>query len=186
MGLTLHSYDLLMRHAKPGTMLELGNQTIYFGLEYGKPAKPMFNLMGFQHTSVDMNGQDGALAIDLSKINPCEIGENYDVVTDFGTSEHVKNYYNCWCNKYAACKTGGLVVSENPKTGNWPGHGLHYLTENFYKSLAEATQMDILELGESAAMGNVTDGWNIYAALRKTQKEFISEKEFNKLDFLPK
>ena len=176
-----------MRYAKAGNqMLELGNQTIYFGDDYDKPAKPMFEEMGFRHLSIDMNGQDGAKEADLS-IKTDFTGyfarNKFDIVTDFGTSEHVKSsLYACWWNKHTNCKTGGYIISENPKTGNWKGHGHWYYTEDFYRNLAEIQGYEIMELGEHAAMGNFTDGWNIYCILRKKSNDiFITKKEFNKL-----
>lgn len=169
-----------MRHLKPGdSILELGNQTIYFGSSYGHPAKPMFEGLGYAHVSVDINGQDGAIECDLSKkldLKSLNKMNHYDVVTDFGTSEHVKDFYNCWLNKWNACKENGLIVSENPKTGNWKGHGHHYLTKEFYKGF------DTLEMGEHCAMGNCIDGLNIYSVVRKTGK-FMTRKEFNKLEY---
>ncbi|KKN67207.1 hypothetical protein LCGC14_0463800 [marine sediment metagenome] len=193
MGLTKYSYDLLMKYAKTGDqMLELGNQTIYFGDDYGKPAKPMFEKMGFEHISIDLNGEDGAFKLDLGKKwklwkKLCDISilfppSNFDIVTDFGTSEHVKNIYNCWFNKYNFCKTGGYIISENPKTGNWKGHGHWYCTEEFYRNLAKAQGYEIIELGEHPAMGNTTDGWNIYCVLKKIKSSsFITKAQFNKL-----
>ena len=42
----------------------------------------------------------------------------------------------------------------------------------------------LLEVGEHAAMGNVTDGWNVYCVLRKNEDtKFISKKDFYSLDF---
>lgn len=186
MGLTKHSYDLMMRYAKKGdSILELGNQTIYFGDDYGKPAKPMFEKMGFKHLSIDMNGEDGAKKSDLSVQSDFTGGftrNKFDIVTDFGTSEHIEeSFYNCWWNKHTNCKTGGYIISENPKTGNWKGHGHHYLTEDFYRKLADIQGYEIMELGEHPAMSNTTDGWNIYCVLKKLTDKFITEKQFNKL-----
>lgn len=187
MGLTKYSYDLLMRYAKTGNqMLELGNQTIYFGDDYGKPAKPMFEKMGFSHISIDLNGEDGAVKSDLSIKTYYTIMVNcraFDIVTDFGTSEHIKpSLYACWWNKHTNCKYGGYIISENPKTGNWKGHGYWYYTEEFYRNLAKAQGYEIMELGEHPAMGNTTDGWNIYCVLKKIKSNsFITKAQFNKL-----
>lgn len=187
MGLTAHSFDLLTRNAIGGeSILELGNQTIFFGEFWGKSAKPMFRALGYTHVSVDMNGKDGAIKCDLSK--PCNFSSDnnclyYDIVTDFGTSEHVKDFYLCWVNKHHNCKVGGLIISENPKTGNWPRHGHHYITEDFYTKLAYMAGYEIVEIGEFAAEHNEVDGWNIYSVLKKTRKEFISLIQFETLDF---
>jgi hypothetical protein len=106
-----------------------------------------------------------------------------DIVTDFGTSEHVSNYYNCWLNKHNGCKVGGLIISENPKVNNWHGHGFHYLTKEFYTELCKVAGYELIEVGEHAAMGNVTDGWNVYGVLRKVSDVFPSQSEFYALPF---
>lgn len=188
MGLTQNSYDLMMRYAKTGdSILELGNQIIFFGNDYGKPAKPMFEKMGLKHVSVDTNGQDGAIILDLSKKIPLQyylcIANLFGIVTDFGTSEHVSNFYNCWLNKHSLCKIGGYIISENPKTGNWKGHGHHYLTESFYQKLAYMAGYEMMEIGEHPAMSNTTDGWNIYCVLKKLKDNFITKQQFKTLDY---
>jgi hypothetical protein len=111
---------------------------------------------------------------------------------DAGTSEHVgtngkhdiKAIYNCWKNKHNLVKVGGFIVSENPKTGNWPGHGFNYYTTDFYKLLAGFGDYSLIDLGEHPAMGNTTDGWNVYCVMQKTKEEFISLEKFKKCGIL--
>ena len=74
-------------------------------------------------------------------------------------------------------------MCENPKTGNWEGHGNHYMTMDFYKQLEGLVDMEIKELGEHPAMGNKKDGWNVYCVFTKKGGEFCSEKKFAKLDY---
>lgn len=180
MGITGFSHQLLNKYLEPSfTMLELGNQNLYFNPHYGEVAKPYYESRGHKHVSVDINGKDGAISKNLG--DPLELGERFDIVTDFGTSEHVAGFYGCWKNKHDHCKLGGLIVSENPKTENWKGHGHHYLTQLFYRELAEVMNYNILEIGEHPAMSNTKDGWNIYCVMRKNEEEFITKEEFNKL-----
>jgi hypothetical protein len=133
----------------------------------------------------------------------------YDLVTDWGCGEHivqaeeykpvsfhgghinsmyplgVKNieegYYNCWLNKFNLCKNGGVIISENPKSGSWPSHGYSYLTMFFYIGLCEIADLEIIELGENAASGNNVDGWNIHCILLKTGNTFPSFEQFSEL-----
>ena len=182
MGLTSHSFELLSRHIKCNdSILELGNQTIYFGKDYGKPAKLMFEAMGHKHVSIDLNGLDGALNIDLGKPIKEKLGL-FDLVMDVGCSEHVEDMYICCKNKHIFLKTGGLMIVELPKTGNWAGHGYWYFTEEFFQKFAYAQHYEILEIGEHPAMGNTTDGWLICCVLRKLEdNKFISRKVFDGL-----
>lgn len=189
MGITKFSYDTLKKHngiVAGIKMLELGDQNIYFGNNYGDYAKPFFKEKGIEHVSIDLGTQiGGAIEADLSKpIDKPEWVNYFDVITNFGTSEHVSNLYECFASIHKFCKTGGIMFHENPKTGSWLGHGFHYMTKEFYKGLAALCKYEIIELGQHSAMGNTTDGWNIYSVLRKTEdSEFITEKEFNQLDF---
>ena len=179
MGVTTHSNNLVQKHkGNAKTMLELGSQNTYFDSQAMGVAKPYYQSQGFEHVSVDLNAEYGSIAKDLSQLH--DLGQ-FDLVTDFGTSEHVPDFYMCWLNKHKACKIGGLIISENPKVDNWHGHGYHYVTKDFYIELAKVAGYEIVELGEHAAMGNVTDGWNVYCVLRKTSEQFPTGVEFYSL-----
>ena len=190
MGITDFSLTLLNKYVKENDkVLELGAQNLYSCEYEGSPyADKYYKQKQCEYTCLDLNEENNALKLDLgTKLTL----EKYNVVTDFGTSEHIgidgkhdpKAFYNCWLNKHNACEVGGLIINENPKTGNWIGHGFNYVTVDFYKQLAEANNYEILELGEHPAMNNTTDGWYIYCVLRKTQNKFITITNFKKLTF---
>jgi len=190
MGITDFSLSILNKYiSEQKTVLELGSQNLYSCEFEGYPyADNYYNSKGLEYTCIDLNKENNALDLNLGvKLSL----EKFDIVTDFGTSEHVgtngkhdaKAFYNCWLNKHNACKLGGLIISENPKTGNWLGHGFNYVTQNFYRQLAEANGYEILDLGEHPAMNNTTDGWNIYCVLKKTQDKFMTLTNFKKLEF---
>jgi hypothetical protein len=190
MGITDFSLLILNKYInEQKTVLELGAQNLYVESYPSAPyADKYYTAKGLEYTCIDLNKENNAMELDLSiKQNL----DKFDIVTDFGTSEHVgidgkhdpKAFYNCWLNKHNACKIGGLIISENPKTGNWIGHGFNYVTENFYRQLAQSNGYEILEIGEHPAMNNITDGWNIYCVLRKTQEKFMTLTNFKKLEF---
>jgi len=190
MGITDFSLLILNKYInEQKTVLELGAQNLYVESYPGAPyADKYYKAKGLEYTCIDLNKENNAIELDLSIKQTLD---KYDIVTDFGTSEHVgidgkhdtKAFYNCWLNKHNSCKIGGLIISENPKTGNWPGHGFNYVTENFYRQLAEANGYEILEIGEHPAMNNTTDGWNIYCVLRKTKDKFMTLTNFRGLEF---
>lgn len=193
MGLTQHSIELMFPYLKTDiSVLELGAQNLYGDYKYGAYASEYYQeRFNASYKCIDLNGENEALKIDLSQ--PVHLDQLFDVITDFGTSEHVgrtpldwKAIYNCWKTKHILCVTGGYIISENPKTGNWPGHGFNYYTQEFYKELAEAMGYELKEIGEHAAMGNTTDGWNVYSVLRKVEdKPFMSLSQFKKLSLKP-
>jgi hypothetical protein len=190
MGVTSFSKQLISRH-KRNTVIELGSQNIYDGqYPHGTYASMFYMALGFtKYSSIDLNGENFSLKLDLSidqKFKP-----EWDMVTDFGTSEHVgvahgkwdwRPIYYCWKNKHNLLKVGGIMINENPKTGNWPGHGFNYYTKDFYEQLCKVADYKILEIGEFPAEGNTTDGWNVFCVLEKTGDKFPSLNEFKKLD----
>jgi len=169
------------------SVLELGAQNFYHtypSVKYGDYADKYYKAKGVEHYEcIDLNGENNARVWDLSKpIAPFGL---YDLVTDLGTQEHisaemsVEALYNCWATKYFA--SSRLIVSANPKTGNWPKHGAYYFTTKFYEELAFLTRMRIVKLNEKPAMGNTTDGWEVMCVLEKTPaSRWIGLDEFAK------
>lgn len=212
MGITSFDIQLIQKalSLKPEikTVCELGSQNLYLGNEPEPPfASIWYEAEKIKYACIDMAGDNNALKYDLGK--PIEIKDQYDLITDFGTSEHVVNmkeftevafhgghinsiypkgefeiesgFYNCWKNKHGLLKIGGLMINVNPKTGHWPGHGYTYISEDFYTELIAIAGYEIIELGENCAMGNCENGKNIYSILRKVNEKFPSVEEFYKI-----
>jgi hypothetical protein len=189
MGLHDKSFDVLQwifaTHPYMKSVLELGSQNIYHNwgsVKYGDYADKYYKIKGVEHYDcIDLNGENNAKVWDLSQpIAPFGL---YDLVTDFGTQEHIsvemsmEALYNCWSTKYFAASR--LIVSANPKTGNWPGHGAYFFTTKFYEELAHLTRMRIVRLEEQFAMGNDKDGWEVMCVLEKTPaSRWIGRDEF--------
>lgn len=180
MGVTQISLDRITPYLKTGMrMLELGAQNLYDNNHYGWIAKDYFETLFIEHTSIDINQHQKCEYADLRELLPYR---DFNIVTDYGTCEHIDgSLYVPYLNIHNACKPGGIMIHENPKTGNWPKHGYHYFTEGFYTALAKACGYEILELTSEASMGNDIDGWNVSCVMRKGDGEFISEEQFNKI-----
>ena len=120
----------------PGLMLELGNKHNLSVKRAGGDGvyKNWFQALGWDHTSVDINGKDGALPLDLTQDQ--DLGQ-FDLVTNFGTTEHIGDDIAqqgvAWRNIHRAC--AGLFVSVTPLPGDWPTHGRWYPTRTFFESL---------------------------------------------------
>jgi hypothetical protein len=184
MGITAFSISLLDKYkGQVKKVCELGVQRLY-DKDYNNNY-PYANTYykGIEYTSIDLSGENGALMIDLDK--PNKFDGVYDLVTDFGASQHLNDTYNVHKTMYDLCKEGGLIIQENPKTGNWKGYALTYKTKEFYEGLSKFTGMEILELGEHPAMGNDIDGWNVYCVMRKGSGKFPSKSKFKELDLRP-
>ena len=158
------------------SVLELGAQNFYqnYGsVKFGCYADQYYKVKGVtRYDCIDLIGENYAMVWDLSK--PVDVTEQFDLVTDFGTQEHVsttfdcEKLYNCWTLKYDLASRH--ILSVNPKTGNWPGHGAYYFTPDFYRVLSQKSGLRILRLEEHYAMGNDKDGWEVLCLLEKTPR----------------
>jgi len=123
------------------SMLELGNKKNPAGVY-----KCYFESRGVRHVSIDWNGEDGALNLDLRLPIWDKVGK-FDMVTNIGTTEHVERQAGVWENIHMCCKVGGVVVSITPRPGDWWWHGEWYPTELFFKVFAELNSYRIDAFG---------------------------------------
>ncbi len=181
MGITQTSLDRINRYIKTGdSILILGCQNLYNTDNYGEIAHSYFEQKQHNVFSLDILGCQGSKAMDLREVlDLCQV----DLVLQHGTVEHIDgSLYQPFKNIHDACKVGGVMIHENPMVGNWPGHGYHYFTEEFYTAIADALNYEVLELTKEAAMGNVKDGWNISCVFCKiSDNPFIAEQQFNEI-----
>lgn len=175
MGYTSKSIEIVNKYLSGvKSVCDLGAQNNYSQPHLPAPyMSEWYKQKGIEYVSIDINGENGSLAFDLSK--PIKYDQTFDLVCDFGTGEHVEGFYHCMKNIDKLCKVGGIIIRENPKTGNWPGHGFNYVDVHFYYDLCEATGYELLHIEEWPAMGNDKDGWNVIAVMRKTKSGFIKE-----------
>jgi hypothetical protein len=128
------------------SILELGNKRKEQGTY-----KSLFQHLGFRHVSVDTNGRDGALPLDLTK--PLKLGK-FDMVSNIGTSEHVSEsaypgQVACWRNILEAMHVGSVLVSITPQEGSWKWHGVWYPQKPFFTELARLNGLVVERLYNS-------------------------------------
>jgi len=136
-------------------MLELGNQELGASSSE-RTAKQYFEARGVNHTSIDLNGLDGAVVVDLSK--PSDRSDwigHFDVVTNCGTTEHVDPYdaqYEAFRNIHTWLRPGGIAIHVLPDVhaleeyGTWRGHCENYYSREFVEMLATANGYKILDM----------------------------------------
>jgi SAM-dependent methyltransferase len=117
-------------------MLELGNKKTG-DVSY----KSYFESIGFEHVSVDWNGEDGALRLDMRQ--PLPNWEPFDMVTNFGCTEHVEVQVPIWESIHRLCKVGGVYIGMCPSPGDWWWHGTWYPSQAFYTQYAERNGYEI-------------------------------------------
>jgi hypothetical protein len=135
------------------SMFELGNQR-FIGGEFST-GKQHFEHYGMLHTSVDINGEDGALALDLRKPELFyDFKCRYDVLTNLGVTEHVEpivSQYECFSIIHDVVRAGGIMihmvpdVEELDASGAWNKHCSIYYQKEFFSELAEHCNYTILE-----------------------------------------
>lgn len=149
---------------KAQSILELGAQLF---LVNGKSVGYFKNLLGFPITSLDIKGENGSLPLNLSNEIPAEHQKEYDLITNFGTSEHVANQYQCWKNIHCFCKKGGYVINEIPEKGSWKNHCKFYVEKSFFEALSADFEIVLLKPIFYRGQGN-----NILCIQRKKTDTF--------------
>jgi hypothetical protein len=139
-------------------MCELGNQIMKYNGDPGLAAyvgagkfyrtgKEYFELHdGFHHTSLDINGKDGAESVDLTLCLPPHL-HGFDVVTNFGTTEHIveADQSMVFYNIHQLMKVGGIVVHIVPlHGGSLAHHGKFQYTPQFLIQLIDAYKYSVL------------------------------------------
>ena len=123
------------------TMIELGNKKNANGTY-----KDMFESNGIQHTSIDTNGLDGALNLDLREkllLKDLGLKSKVDCVSNIGTTEHVVPQGEVWANILRWLKVGGYFISVTPMPEQWWWHGDLYPTAAWYESFCELNKLEI-------------------------------------------
>ncbi len=137
-----------------------------------------------EHISIDINAQNGAVPLNLAA--PINKWNNYfDLVTNFGTTEHVGNQFEVFRNIHNFTKIGGAMIHTVPIVGGWLRHcNIHY-EPWFFTDLANLLNYKIVY-----AENRIVDGrWRNQTEIDKTlvcailikEKDtpFIQENKFN-------
>jgi len=148
--------DLLKRsYFRRGlSVCELGSQD-FVPKNYGtlahcttdKSARGLYEYLGMTpYVCIDLNGEHGALQLDLNSAK--WTGESqFDVVTNHGTTEHVFNQANCFTFMHDVVKLGGLMITVCPSQG-YSRHGMYCYGELLFQELASANHYKTIRLYE--------------------------------------
>ena len=143
---------ILSNNLQP-SVVELGNQTlknkkaraeIYKKLNI-EPAKELTSTkdwylsIGFKrYLAIDVNTERDAIAMDLNTdiSQQYNFREQFDLITDNGTGEHVFNQYTLFKNAHDLCKVGGYMIHALPFY-RWVDHGFFNYNPNLFPCLAQ-------------------------------------------------
>ena len=163
-------------------VLELGSQSIYSGHGMNESSgKEYFQNKGICHTSVDLDGQYGALALNLGELSHFQSMNNkYDIVTNIGTTEHVEpldSQYACFQNIHNCLKVGGIAIHQVPDIFDYhynqhhKNHCKYFYSEYFFDTLAKHNKYQLICNSKGLLDGTI---WSVY---RKTSiSSFIINK----------
>jgi hypothetical protein len=106
------------------------------------PAAPMARLMwewlGFSYAAIDIDDSPGSIPLDLNFDEvPKSQRDIYDLVTNFGTTEHVANQLNAFKIAHDLATEGGVMIHHLPCQGNL-NHGLVNYSPKFFWMLARS------------------------------------------------
>ena len=166
----------------PGLVIcELGNQIVRERGIDRYSAKFYYGNKGAIHMSIDMNGRDGAYQYDLRKPIPSVFHSRFDLVTDYGTIEHVNNQYEAWRNVHKLCRVGGVMIHVVPLEGYYKGHSNYYYNEDIMENIAAAFGYEVLQIKIITRTKKMRA---VAAAFRKGQSFFPDEQRFSEIGII--
>lgn len=123
------------------SVCELGDQWMS-GLPKPLLAAEWFTALGCgRYASIDGNGR-GTITHDLNRsiaLDP------FDLVTDFGTGEHIFDQAQVWRTLHDLTKPGGFIVFDRPSQG-YTTHCYYLVDECLFRDVAAANRYDVMSL----------------------------------------
>ena len=110
--------------------------------------KDYFKSIGFRdYKSIDINGAYNSLQFDLNKniSETYNYKEEYDLVINNGTGEHVFNQYALFLNFHNLTKLNGVMLNILPFI-DWINHGFYNFNPIFFADLAASNNYEIIKI----------------------------------------
>jgi SAM-dependent methyltransferase len=141
-------FDLPVLEAKP-IGVELLSETAPL-------ARQFWEWLGFQYASIDIDGSPNSIPLDLNyDMLPDWARKKFDLVTNFGTTEHVANQLNAFKIIHDLTAPGGIMIHVVPAQG-LDNHGLLKYDPKWFWILARSNDYRWLDFDYSSR-GHITD-----------------------------
>ena len=114
-------------------------------------AREFWTWLGLNYASIDIDGSPGSIALDLNYDEvPAGLLGRYDVVTNFGTTEHVANQLQSFKIIHDLATAGAIMLHVLPASG-MPNHGLVSYNPKFFWMLGRSNGYKIafMTMGQS-------------------------------------
>src|SRR5439155_24291543 len=119
------------------------------------------DLTNIEYNSIDVCPGLKTEILDLNfDTLPTHMIGHYDIVLNFGTTEHVFNQWNCFEVMHDACMVGGAICHQLPASLE---HGYYCYTPLFFREMAAANNYEILDLFVTPAGESKIDALEIPA-----------------------
>jgi hypothetical protein len=136
-------------------------------------AREFWTWLGFRYASIDIDGSPGSIPLDLNYDEvPTEFIGKYDVVTNFGTTEHVANQLQSFKIVHDLATPGGLMLHVLPTSGGL-NHGLVSYNPKFFWMLGRSNGYKIafMTMGQSERNSGLPENLLEFLALYEPQAE---------------
>jgi SAM-dependent methyltransferase len=112
------------------------------GQEFQLPEAPrtrqVWEWLGYEYAAIDIDGSPGSIPLDLNFDRaPLLQRKKFDLVTNYGTTEHIANQLNAFRVIHDLTKVGGVMVHRLPTQG-YITHGLMNYDPKFFWMLARS------------------------------------------------
>jgi hypothetical protein len=141
-------------------------------------AREFWTWLGLNYASIDIDGSPGSIPLDLNydKV-PVELVGRYDIVTNFGTTEHVANQLQSFKIIHDLAATGAIMLHVLP-AGGAPNHGLVSYNPKFFWMLGRGNGYKIafMTMGQSDRDAGLPDDLVEFLALYEplAKSEFVA------------
>lgn len=134
--------DLMAINERTGVALEESSADYMKSLGYGS------------YTCIDVNQRYGALQMDLNYLlaEKYQFSDEFDIVTNNGTGEHIFDQASVFRNIHALTRTGGVMIHVMP-FHNYINHGFYNFQPILFHDLAKANQYNILRVSLASRGG---------------------------------
>lgn len=135
-----------------GGLLAINERT---GLALEESSADYMKSIGYgSYTCIDVNQRYGALQMDLNYLlaEKYQFRDEFDLVTNNGTGEHVFDQASVFRNVHALTRSGGMMVHVLP-FHNYINHGFYNVQPILFHDLAKANQYKILRLSLASKDG---------------------------------
>lgn len=130
----------------------------------------LFEKAGFSYDAIDIADGYRTTIVDLNHENPPEnFLDKFDLVLNFGTTEHLLNQYNAFRFIHNSVKVGGYIVHSLPCVG-YSNHGYLTYTPRCFFDLAGFNQYEVTDFWFDACEANN----DLFAPLRDYATYFPS------------